>query len=217
MLAFRDLTKGFWVRGRWRPVISGLTMDLPPGRSLALLGANGSGKSTLLQLIAGTLEPDFGYVLREGRISWPIGQTNSIHRELTGLQNTRFLARLYGVDSDELAAFVQDFAELGAHFYMPVRTYSSGMRARLAFALSMGIGFDLYLIDEVTAVGDARFKKKSRIYFRDRVKNAAAIMVSHNVEELYEYCDAALVLHKGQVEFFEDLGKAILRYRALLD
>lgn len=216
MVSFQDLSKGYWVQGVYRPVISHLTLDLPAGKSLALLGANGAGKSTLLRLIAGKLRPDRGEVLRRGSVSWPVGQAGGAHRDLTGAQNTRFLARVYGVDTDELLAFVEDFAEIGVYFHMPLRSYSQGMRSRLMFGLSMGIGFDCYLVDEVTAVGDDRFRHKSRTVFRDRIARSGAIMVSHNLTELQDFCDAALLLHAGRVEYFEDLAAAISCHKALL-
>jgi len=214
MIVFDHLTKGYWVRDRYVPVIDDLTLTLPTGRSLALLGGNGAGKSTLLRLIAGTLRPDAGTVFSDGSISWPVGFAGSLHRDLTGAQNTRFLARVYGVDTDELCDFVQDFCEIGQHFHMPVRTYSAGMKSRLTFGISMGIPFDTYLVDEVTAVGDQRFRRKSRAVFRDRMKSASAILVSHNLEELKEFCDAAIVLHGGRLTLFEDLAEAVAQHRS---
>ena len=216
MIEFRHVCKGFAVRDTWQTVIDDLTLTLPGRQSLALLGGNGAGKSTLLGLIAGILRPDSGEILSDGSISWPVGLGSSFHRDLTGAQNTRFLARVYGVDTDELADFVQDFAEIGAHFHLPVRTYSSGMRSRLAFGVSMGIPFDTYLVDEVTAVGDARFRRKSQALFRDRMRNSSAILVSHNLAELQEFCDSALVLHQGQLTHFTDLAEAVAHHEALM-
>lgn len=216
MIDFQGLTKGYWVQDTYVPVIDRLTLRLPAGRSLALLGGNGAGKSTLLRLVAGSIRPDAGHVRVRGRVSWPVGQGGGVHRELTGAQNTRFLARVYGVDTDDLVDFVEDFAQIGAHFHMPVRTYSAGMRARLVFGISMGIPFDVYLVDEVTAVGDAQFRRKSSAVFRDRVGQAGALMVSHNLDELRDFCDAALVLHQGRVEPFDDLAAAIARHKALM-
>ncbi|WP_425041446.1 ABC transporter ATP-binding protein [Primorskyibacter sp. S187A] len=216
MIHFENLSKGFWVRGEYRPVIKPLSLSLPPGRAFGLLGRNGAGKSTLLQMIAGTMQPSSGRVRIEGRMSWPVGGTNSFHRDLTGLQNTRFLARVYGVDSDALVAFVEDFAEIGRHFHMPIRSYSSGMRSRLAFGIAMGIPFDTYLIDEVTAVGDARFKRKSRAVFQARMVMAGAIMVSHSMKEMRNFCDSGLVLHEGEIEYYEDIRTAIARHEALM-
>jgi len=215
MIQFDNLSKGFWVRNEYHPVIRNLSLTLPTGHSLALLGGNGAGKSTLLELIAGTLQPDDGEVWSDGSISWPVGLGGSFHRELTGAQNTRFLARVYGVDTDELMEFVEDFADIGKHFHMPFRTYSQGMRSRLTFGISMGIPFDTYLVDEVTAVGDQRFRRKSKALFRDRMKNASAILVSHNLEELREFCDTALLLHQGKLTYYTDLEEAVARHKAL--
>ncbi len=209
MIRFENLSKSFMVHGRPQPVIRNLNLTIPSGQSLALLGRNGAGKSTLMQIIAGNMRPDEGRVVSDGSISWPVGFAGSFHPQLTGAQNTRFIARIYGVDTDELADFVQDFAELGAHFRMPVRTYSQGMRSRLTFGLSMGIAFDTYLVDEVTGAGDASFRTKSKEVFRDRMQKAGAIMVNHNLSELREYCDHALVLEQGRLHYFKDLDEAI--------
>ncbi|WP_298864782.1 ABC transporter ATP-binding protein [uncultured Sulfitobacter sp.] len=216
MIVFENLSKSFMVRGTRKVVIDNLNMTLPTGKSLALLGRNGAGKSTLLQMIAGTMAPDSGEILSDGSISWPVGFGGSFHRELTGAQNCRFIARIYGVDTDALQAFVEDFAELGKHFYMPVRSYSSGMRSRLAFGVSMGIRFDTYLVDEVTAVGDAVFKRKSRAVFMERVKDASAILVSHDMNQIRQFCDAGVVLEHGQLTYFEDLDEGIAYHETLM-
>lgn len=216
MLEFQNISKGFWVRGAYRPVIRALNLTLPSGRSLALLGRNGAGKSTLLNIISGTMRPDSGRIVSDGSISFTVGFSGSFHGDMTGVQNTRFVARVYGVDSDELTEFVRDFSEIGEHFYMPVRTYSSGMKSRLAFGVSMGIKFDTYLIDEATATGDARFRKKSKEVFSARMATASAIMVSHRMSDIRAFCDAGLVLHDGSIEVFEDVEEAIERHQELL-
>lgn len=216
MIQLENLSKGFWVKGDYIPVFKGLNITLPTGRSAALLGGNGAGKSTLLQLVAGTLRPDGGRVFSDGAISWPIGLASGFHKELTGEQNTRFIARAYGVDTDTLCDFVQDFTELGRHFLAPIRTYSSGMKSRLTFGISMGIQFDTYLVDEVTAVGDAKFKRKSRQLFAERIKSAGAIMVNHNLNELRGYCDCAMILHDGELRFYEDLDEALEAHNRLM-
>lgn len=209
MIRLENLSKSFWVRGRERVVIDKLDLTLPTGRSLALLGRNGAGKSTLLSIIAGILPADTGRVITDGTVSWPVGLGGTFHPQMTGAQNTRFVARVYGVDTASLEHFVKDFSELGGQFNNPVKTYSAGMKARLGFGLSMGIQFDTYLIDETTAVGDARFNRKSRAVFLERVKNASAIMVSHQVRTVRNFCDAGIVLHKGKLRYFEDLEEAI--------
>jgi len=216
VIRFENLTKSFWVRGEKRIVIDNLNLNLPTGRSLALLGRNGAGKSTLLQMIAGTMRPDSGRIFSDGTISWPVGFGGSFHGELTGAQNVRFIARIYGVDTEGLLAFVDNFAELGKFFHMPVRAYSSGMRSRLTFGASMGIRFDTYLVDEVTAVGDAVFKRKSQAVFVDRMRHSSAIMVSHSMGQLRQFCNAGVVLENGQMQYFEDLDEAIAVHEAIM-
>ncbi len=213
MLRFENLTKSFWVNGKQKVIIDNLTMALPSGRSLALLGRNGAGKSTLLDLIAGILRPDYGEVFADGSISWPVGLGSAFHPEMSGAENVRFIARIYGVDTEELIEFVKDFSELGEFFYMPMRSYSSGMRSRLTFGTSMGIHFDYYLVDEVTSVGDAKFRSKSQVVFKERMKSSSAIVVNHNLPQLKEFCDAGIVLENGKVTFFEDLDEAIEHHK----
>jgi capsular polysaccharide transport system ATP-binding protein len=162
------------------------------------------------------MRPDTGEVLSDGSVSFTVGYAGSFHPEMTGAQNTRFLARVYGVDTDELCDFVEDFAEIGQHFHMPVRTYSSGMKSRLAFGVSMGIKFDTYLIDEATATGDARFRRKSKDVFRARMGEASAVMVSHSMADIRAFCDAGLILHDGRIEVFDDVEQAIKRHQELV-
>ena len=216
VIRFENLTKSFWVRGERKVIIDNLNLTLPTGRSLALLGRNGAGKSTLLQMIAGTMRADSGRIVTDGSISWPVGFGGSFHGELTGAQNVRFIARIYGVDTESLLDFVADFAELGEFFHMPVRSYSSGMRSRLTFGASMGIRFDTYLVDEVTAVGDATFKRKSRAVFIDRMKHSSAIMVSHSMDQIRQFCNAGIVLENGQMQYFDDLNEAIAMHESMM-
>jgi len=216
MIRFENLTKSFRLKGERKVVIDHLNLTLPTGRSLALLGRNGAGKTTLLQMIAGTMRPDSGRIVSDGSISWPVGFAGSFHRDLTGAENVRFIARIYGVDTDGLLAFVEDFAELGKSFHMPVRSYSSGMRSRLTFGASMGIHFDTYLVDEVTATGDAAFRRKSQAVFADRMQASSAIMVNHSMNQVREFCDSGLVLENGQVQYFDDLEEAIEVHEAIM-
>lgn len=216
MVRFENLSKSFWLKGEEKVVIDRLNVTLPTGKSLGLLGRNGAGKSTLLDIIAGVQPPDTGRVVSDGTMSWPVGFGGSFHPQMTGRQNTRFVARIYGVDTEGLLDFVLGFSELGRMIDSPVRTYSSGMRARLGFGLSMGIQFDTYLVDEVTAVGDKSFNNKSRAVFLDRVKNASAIMVSHQMGKLRDFCDAGVVLNNGKLEYFDDLEEAIDRHEEIL-
>ncbi len=216
MIRFEHLTKGFATEGGRRVIVEDLTLTLPPGRAIALLGRNGAGKSTLLQMIAGNQRPDAGRIVTGGSVSWPVGFGGTFHPDLTGVQNTRFVARIHGVNPHRLTDFVAGFAELGDHYAMPVRTYSHGMKARLTFGMSMGIAFDTYLVDEVTATGDAAFREKSQAIFRDRIERAGALIVSHNMEELRRLCDAALVLEGGRARFYPCLEEGIAAHNAQL-
>lgn len=186
-----------------------LNAVFPSKVSIGLLGRNGAGKSTLLKLIAGTSAVTSGEILTDGTISFPIGFSGSFHADMTGAQNTRFVARIYGIDADLLADYVHEFSELGKHFFQPLRTYSSGMRSRLSFGVSMGLDFDTYLVDEITAVGDASFKDKSRTVFLDRMEKSGALFVSHSTGQLREMCQSGAVLEGGRLRYFEDIGDAI--------
>lgn len=209
MIRIEHLYKTYVVNGIRKVVAHDVNALFPTGVSIGLLGRNGAGKSSLLRMIAGTMDPDSGSITSDGTISWPVGFSGSFHPELTGAQNTRFLARVYGIDSDELMAFTQDFAELGEHFYLPFRTYSSGMRSRLAFGISMGIRFDTYLVDEVTSVGDAAFQAKSATVFKERMRASGGIVVSHSIPMIRNLCQAGAVLENGRLFFYAKLERAI--------
>lgn len=214
MIDLVGLTKEVRLRGARQVLLEPTTMRLPTGRAIGLLGRNGAGKSTLLKMIAGTVEPSGGQVRLQGSVSWPVGFAGSFHPDLTGAQNARFVARIYGVDSDALVDFVADFAELGAHFHEPFRTYSSGMRSRLAFGVSMGIHFDTYLIDEVTSVGDSAFREKSMALLKERMSRSGAIVITHSTGMLRELCDCGMVLEAGRLSFFDEIDAAIRLHQA---
>ncbi len=189
--------------------LDGIDLTIAAGDVVGLLGRNGAGKSTLLQIMAGALIPNSGRVLSDGNISFPIGLAVSLHPHMSGAQNTKFIARIYGADSKALESFVADFAELGEKFYLPIRTYSSGMRARLLFGINMGLKFDTYLVDEVSAVGDASFREKSEYLFKERMKESGAIFISHQMALVRRMCTAGAVLEKGRITYYEDLEEAI--------
>lgn len=216
MIELQNISKAYPVRGGEKVVANNISVTLPAGRSIALLGRNGAGKSSLLRMIAGSMKPDSGEVRHTGSVSWPVGFAGSFHKDLTGAQNVRFVGRVYGVDTRQLIDFVEDFAELGGHFHMPVRTYSSGMKSRLAFGVSMGIHFDTYLVDEVTAVGDRQFKKKCRQIFNARMVTSGAVVVSHSMRTIRRLCDAGMVLENGELTWFDDLEAAIAWHEALM-
>lgn len=212
MIRLENLTKTYFVEGQRKTVADRINAVFPSGVSVALLGRNGAGKSSLLRMIAGTMDPTSGRIVSDGAISWPVGFSGSFHAELTGAQNVRFIARIYGVDCDELIDFVQDFAEIGQHFHLPLRTYSSGMRARLAFGTSMGVRFDTYLVDEVTATGDAAFRQKSADVFLERLSNAGAVFVSHSMAEVRRLCTMAAVIENGTLTMYDDIEAGIAHH-----
>ncbi|WP_423208527.1 ABC transporter ATP-binding protein [Paracoccus yeei] len=209
MIRLENLSKSFTVNGCTTVVARDVNVTFPTGASVGLLGHNGAGKSTLLRMIAGVVRPDSGRVVTAGSVSWPVGFSGSFHPDLTGAQNTRFIARVYNIDADKLLEFVANFSDLGHHLYLPFGNYSSGMRSRLAFGVSMGIHFDTYLVDEVTSVGDGNFRDKSQAYFRNRLLNSGAIMVSHSMSMIRSVCTSAAVLHHGRLTYFEDVDEAI--------
>lgn len=216
MILLESLTKTYRLKGRRTVVADNVNAVFPTGSSVALLGRNGAGKSTLLRMIAGTVSPTSGRVLSNGTISWPVGFMGSFHGDLTGAQNVRFVARIYGVDSDELIDYVADFAELGQHYHQPFSSYSSGMRSRLAMGTSMGIHFDTYLVDEVTSVGDADFRQKSQRVFADRMAKSGAVVVSHSMPMIRKMCTMGAVLERGHLTMFDNLEDAISYHEAIL-
>jgi len=196
-------------------VLDDVSFTVPRGCRLALMGRNGSGKSTLVRLLGKVEMPTGGSVEHGMTVSWPLGFTGSFQGSLTGLDNARFIARIYRTDYARLRAFVEDFSELGEFLYAPVKTYSAGMRARLAFALSIAIEFDCYLIDEVVLVGDQRFHARCREHLFDKRADRALIMASHDAHFLTTVCDAALVLINGKAHWYDDVQAAAQVYHSL--
>jgi capsular polysaccharide transport system ATP-binding protein len=208
MIELEQVTKVYSTKDGMNVVLDAVDMTFPGRTNIGILGRNGAGKSTLLRLISGAELPDSGFVHRKGEISWPIGFGGGFNGSLTGEENCRFVARIYGVDVDDVVDFAMDFAEIGEYFYMPVKTYSSGMKARLAFGLSMAVEFDVYLVDEVTAVGDSRFQEKARQAFAARRDRSSVIIVSHSYRTIKQYCDHCAVLKHGKLHYFESVKDA---------
>jgi len=196
-------------------VLKDLNFGIPTGVSVGLIGANGAGKSTLLRLIGGMDTPDRGEIHRLCRVSWPIGIGGGFQGSMTGRQNVKFVARVHGNDSDikQIIDYVEAFAEIGKAFDQPVKTYSSGMRARLAFGLSLAFDFDVYLSDEATSVGDAVFKEKAKKAFKDKIGQSSLIMVSHSESILKDLCQAGIWLKNGEAIWFDDVNEALTEYR----
>lgn len=214
MIAFENVTKSYRIRDARKFVLRDFSAVLPK-RNIGILGPNGAGKSTLLRLIAGAILPDSGLIRRNGRISWPLGFGGAFNANLSGAENVRFMARIFGEDTERVSAFVEDFSELGTFYMMPVGSYSSGMRARFAFGVSMAISFDWYLVDEITAVGDQRFRRKCLETFRNRLAHSSIIMVSHSMRTIRDYCEIGGVLENGNLSLFDNLDAAINRYRKI--
>ncbi len=201
-------------RGR-KQVLRGLNFEVSPGERFGLLGRNGSGKTTLIKLLGGVEMPDSGQIVRHMSVSWPLGLGGGFQGSLTGYDNARFIARIYGRDYGDIRGFVEDFTNLGRQLKMPVKTYSSGMRARLAFALSLAIEFDCYLIDEVILVGDSDFQKKCHYELFEKRADRALILASHSADLIREYCNQALVLENGAGKIYQDLDEALIVYNNL--
>jgi capsular polysaccharide transport system ATP-binding protein len=216
MIYLDHVHKAYPTQQGYRVVLRNVTLEMPRGRSLGILGMNGAGKSTLIRLLAGIEFPDRGNIIRDVQVSAPLGMVGSFNNNLSGRENARFVSRLYDIDWQTMINFVEDFAELGAYFDEPVSTYSSGMRSRLSFAISIAVDFDVYLIDEVTAVGDARFRERCAQALAKRRDHADVIMVSHSVGTIRRYCDYAAILHDGRLEVFDDIETAISIYRQLM-
>lgn len=209
MIGFRNVRKTYRLKGIRKVIVDDLTLDLPSDRNIAILGQNGAGKSTLMRMIAGAEMPDRGKILRKGAVSWPLGFSGGFSGDMTGLENARFVARMYGHDTERVVEFVEEFSELGVSMRLPIKTYSSGMKARLAFGVSMAIDFSYYLIDEVTAVGDARFQRKCNEVFEQKAQRSRIIMISHSIATVRRFCQSGLFMHEGQLHYYEDVEGAI--------
>ena len=216
MISFDRVSKSYVTPTGRRVVLDDVSIVFAPGRNLGILGVNGAGKSTLLRVIAGSEMPDRGRITRYGRVSFPLGFSGTFHGALSGRENVAFIARVYGASAKRTRAYVQDFAELGPYWDMPVNTYSSGMRARLAFGTCLAIDFDVYLIDEATEVGDERFRRKCAAAFRERMASSDIILVTHNARTIRQYCDQGGILADGRLRLFEDLPSAFTHYRTLI-
>lgn len=207
MIELSKVTKAYRTHAGDHVVLDRIDAVFPERVSVGIVGRNGAGKSTLLRILGGAEQPDAGKIIRKGRVSWPIGFAGGFNGSLSGEENCRFVSRIYGADVDDVVEFARGFAEIGNYFHMPVRTYSSGMRARLAFGLSMALEFDTYLVDEVTAVGDRQFQEKCRRAFAERRERSSVIMVSHQITTLKEYCTKFALLRKGRLQMFDDFAE----------
>ena len=215
MIVCERLYKSYKHGGRSKQVLRDVNLTVNPGDRVALLGRNGAGKSTLIKLIGGVELPTSGKIERRISVSWPLGFNGAFQGSLTGYDNARFIARVYKREYAEIRSFVEDFSELGVQLRMPVKTYSSGMRARLAFALSLAIEFDCYLIDEVIMVGDQNFARKCHFELLEKRLDRTMVLASHSTDMVLQMCNRAIVIHEAHAQEYESVGEAIAVYSAL--
>lgn len=216
MIELRNITKSYKLQNHTRHVVlNDVSYTFEKGVNTGILGLNGSGKSTLLKILCGAAFPDKGSVIRKSSISWPVAFGGCIVGSMTGYQNLRFISRIYKSDFKKDKAFVEEFTELGDYLNEPVKTYSSGMKSKLAFALSMAIGFDFYLVDEAFSVGDSTFRQKSVNLFKQKANEATLIIVSHSISNIKELCTKALVLDNSKLIEHSSLNDSIVHYQKL--
>lgn len=215
MIICSDITKSYSHGGRHKRVLNGANLVIDRGDRVGLLGRNGAGKSTLIKLIGGVEMPTSGKIIRKMSVSWPLGFAGGFQGSLTGFDNARFIARIYQREYAVVRRFVEDFTELGNQLRMPVKTYSSGMRARLAFALSLAIEFDCYLIDEIILVGDQNFQRKCQVEMFEKRQDRTMLVASHSPEFIRNFCNKAIIIHHGQATMFDDVTEAVAQYDQL--
>jgi len=211
----RNVTKSYLTPNGRRYVFRNLSLAIPPGKNIGLIGRNGAGKSTLMRLLGGADVPDSGTIITDRSISWPVGLTGGFQGSMTGRDNIKFVCRIYGATGEamrEKIRYVQEFAEIGDWIDEPIKTYSSGMRSRVAFGLSMAFDFDYYLIDEVMSVGDAQFKRKCNEVFQEKLQKSNVVLVTHTMSEVEKLCDVVLLVRNGEIQVYEDVSEGIKAY-----
>lgn len=216
MITLDNVSKYYPTKFGRHYVLKDVSFTLPGDRNIGILGANGAGKSTLLRLLGGMDMPNQGKVIRHSRVSWPLALSGGFQGSMTGRENTRFVCRIHGVhDTEAVEEWVKEFSEIGQHYELPIKGYSSGMKSKFSFAVSMAFDFDIYLTDEITSVGDARFRQKCIDVFTQKRETASLIMVSHDMKTLRQQCDMGIVLQNGQLTLHDDIEEAITIYQTL--
>ncbi|WP_096023162.1 ABC transporter ATP-binding protein [Campylobacter lanienae] len=219
MIKLDNLTKFYPLsNGDKHFVFREFTFTFPDDCSIGLIGRNGAGKSTLMRLLSGADIPNAGKVITDKKISWPVGLAGGFQHALSARDNVKFVARVYGYRGEALeekVRYIEEFAEIGKYFDEPMNTYSSGMRSRIGFGLSMAFDFDYYLIDEAGAVGDAKFKQKSDAIYKEKLSNSKVIMVSHNMSEIEQWCDKVILVNCGTATVYDDVKEGIEMYKRI--
>lgn len=216
MIRLENVSKVYHTAQGPREIFRDINLVVNKGERVGILGRNGAGKSTLVRLISGAERPTSGRIVRDMSVSWPIAFSGGFHQRLSGKDNLRFICRIYGIDYRTRLEFVERFSELGPYIDEPVGVYSSGMRAKLAFAISMVVDFDCYLIDEVMAVGDERFREKCEIELFQKRKDRAMIIISHSNRYIQQHCNRFVILEDGNLEEYEDSESARMAYKRLI-
>lgn len=218
MIRVEKVTKFYPTTSGLHYVLRDASVEIPARAQIGVLGRNGSGKSTLMRMLSGVDVPNQGRIVKWGSVSWPLGIASGVQSQMTGRENTRFACRIQGMQFDEMEPileFVQSFADIGHYFDMPARSYSSGMKARLGFGITMAFDFDFYIIDELSAVGDSVFKEKAAEVFRQKRLRAGFVRASHNIKELRAECSSGLVINNAKLEYWPSIEDAIERYQSL--
>ena len=215
MLDLVNVSKSYKINGVRKTILSDFSFSFPTERNVAIMGRNGVGKSTLMRLLAGAELPDSGQIYRGIQVSWPLGFSGGLNGSMTVLENIRFVARIYNKNIKDIVEYVKDFSELGASLKLPIRTYSNGMRAKLAFGLSMAIDFDIYLIDEITAAGDPTFRKRTETVFQTKLNDSRVIMISHSEQTIKSFCDCGLLMSNDGIFFFDRIEDLLKEYKSL--
>ncbi|MCP3921775.1 MAG: ABC transporter ATP-binding protein [Desulfobacterales bacterium] len=218
MINLKNVTKYYKVNDEKKYILKNVTLTIPTGTNLGIIGRNGAGKSTFLRMLGGIDFPNSGRIESDVRFSWPMGLSGGFQGSLTGRENAKFVCRFYGLSKRDISNtlnYIDDFSELGKYFDMPIKTYSSGMRGRLNFAMSMAFEFDCYLIDELLAVGDKNFKEKCAKTLNERKKNKTILLVNHSMGTLKKMCDSGVLLENGTLSYFENINDAIVEYEKI--
>lgn len=216
MIVLDSITKSYRSSVGRKTVFKDLSFTFPEGKNIGLIGRNGAGKSTLMRMLAGLDTPDSGFIRTANSISWPVGLKNGLQGSITGRENVKFVARIHGANGSAMARiieYVYDFADIGDDFDRPVNTYSSGMRGRLAFGLSLAFDFDYYLVDEAMSVGDAHFKKKASDAFKEKIGRSNIILVTHGMTQVKTFCDVVVLIKNGSLHLFESVAEGIAEYK----
>ena len=215
MIELKNVSKYFRTKSGKKYILKDMSMVIPPNKNIGILGRNGAGKSTIMRMLGQIEFPNSGIIKSDKSFSWPLGLSGGFVGTMTGKANVKFVCRLYGKSKEEIKSiivFVEEFSELGNYFDMPIKTYSSGMKSRLSFGLSLAFDFDYLLIDETLSVGDARFRKKSKEALMKKIETCNVLLVSHDMRTLHEICDAGIVVNSGEMEYFTDIDNAVKEY-----